>query len=249
MTSPQFAQGDSDLLAENKRLFIELASRYASYAKEAGIGMIPYHDENLPSFSSLDVDEQSKILQALSQRVSICKSAASQGGSMSDAPTLTWAALKSFGLRPPSDLFNRIQSDSIIEIHSPDGKPIFQSFNYYEFCSYSLEEMYCGHWSTLYTRPDSISSQLIDFATRVYSGALVGIVPLDVPVHVVHETHSIHKFAIELTLQWGAALYPIGSSSAGASIVIDRARLAPVRSPSPSDSSQIELTQPLAVLR
>ena len=249
MNRPQLEQGDSDLLTDKRKLFIELASRYASYAKEAGIGVIPYHHESLPSFSSLTLPEQSRILQALSQRISICESAAAQGGSMSDAPTLTWAALKSFGLRPPSDLFSRIQADSIIEIHSPDGKPIFQSFNYYEFCSYSLEEIYCGHWSTLYTRPDSVSSLLTDFATRVYSGELEGIVPLDVPVHVVHETHSIRKFAIELTLQWGAALYPVGSSAAGASIVIDRARLAPQPSPTPTDSKQAELTQPLSALR
>ena len=205
--------------------FRSLAQSYASFAAEAGVHLSPFHDGSLPLFSKKSSEEQSTIVNALSVCVGICEKTKAYGNQVKDSPSLIWHALKEFGFRPPSDFFGHLTESSIVEIHSPEGLQLFRSFSFYRYCSYTIEDLYCGSWSTLYERDEEIVPLIFNLAGGVFSGQIQSTVRADVPRHVVRETNSRYRYEVELEFQWLAPLFAEGTRQAVATIVIESATL------------------------
>ncbi len=213
------------------RMFRELALEYQDFARQAGVEMLPFRKPSLPLFTTQDENQQLRIVKALEISVQICRNTRAQGQDMRDTPSLTWQALKELKLRPPSDLFSNIHDTSIIEVHSPDGLQIFRNFNFYRYCSYSLEELYCGSWDLLFERAPGILSIMKATLLKLYTGEIQGTHTLSLPVHAVRELASPLQYEIELEMQRVAALYAEGSEHPAATLVIEAARLIQSRQP------------------
>lgn len=217
--------GDSDRTQDPRHLFRELAIAYSNYASEVGVQLCPFNDESLPLFSAMSADDQRGVISALRRSVAICeRTRAADGTSLKDSPALIWQAMREFGLRPPSDVFSYITGDSIVEIHSPEGVQIFRSFSFYRYCSYTIEDLHCGSWSSLYERDHGIISRIIEYAGEIYSGQVKNTIPTRLPTHVVREVSSHMRYEIELSIDWVAPLFAEGTQDVAASIVIENAR-------------------------
>jgi hypothetical protein len=210
----------SDRISDDNTVFARLASAYSEFAKEAGVTVVPYRDPKLPLFVSLPEAIRRDILGALSLCVKICEQTRGEGHSMSNSPALMWAALKEFGLRPPSDLFGHIDGLCVLEVHSSEGIQIFRNFAFYKYCSYSLEELYTTPWFHLFERDEAITSQMIELATKVFSGEIKHTVPMDLPLHEVRERHSPRQNRVKLDMRWIAPLFHPGGKPE-ATIVVE----------------------------
>jgi hypothetical protein len=206
--------------------FRVLADAYSKFAKEAGIDLLPYREAHLPHFSTQTEATRREILSALERCVSICEKTRAEGHGMSDSPALIWAAFKEFGFRPPSDLFSYIDTKSVIEVHSSQGIQIFRNFNFYKYCSYSLEELYCMPWFQLFERDGKIVQDMIALATRVFTGEIKSTVPMNLPVHTVEERFSQAKHRVKLDMKWIAPVFNADNMPA-ATIVVESIK--PVR--------------------
>lgn len=221
----QLARIDSDLLVQNQNAFRELSRAYASFAARAGVEVIPFLDSELPLFSALDPYRQAEILNALGVCVKICERAQFEGSRGDQSPSLVWSALKEFKLRPPSDFFGYIQPDSVIEIHSPMGIQLFRNFNFYQYCSYTIEELYSQDWNTLFTRNGEIVVQMLDFVKKIYTGQVTHTVAPGIPAYTAEETTSRKRYQIKVEWVWGAPLFEEGTSVPMATIAIEKAQL------------------------
>ena len=205
--------------------FRELAEAYQRYSKAGGIDVKPYAHEDLPHFSLKSPEEQRQIIEALEVNVRICQQAEAHGDLRGDSPALVWQALKEFGFRPPSDVFTHISKESIVEIHSPTGMQLFRNFNFYKYCSYTLEELYCGTWASLYERDLAFEASIMELSQRIYGGEIKSAVSYGLPVYMLQETSSEAKLEIRLEMQWVAPLFREKSSQAAATIAIESATL------------------------
>jgi hypothetical protein len=217
MSHPPCSEHPSDRLNR----FRELGTAYRDFAREAGVELVAFRDPSLPMFSRKNEEEQRDILVALENCVKICRDTRAQGKEMGNSPALIWQALKQFGLRPSSDLFAHITDDSVVEVHSIHGVQLFRNFNFYRFCSYSLEELYCGSWSTLFDRNEAFTDQIMAFVDRVFSGEQRHAERIEI-IHVARELYSPLLYEIELSMEWGGPLFEEGTANPLATIVIER---------------------------
>lgn len=203
--------------------FIRYASEYAAYGRRAGVEIIPFRRADVPHFSALSSAARRQVLNALRTCVSICISTIRNSTAVGDSRAIIWQAIKMFNLRPPSDLFSIINSESIIEMHSPDGLQIFRSFSFYRLCTYTLEELFCKSWLDLYGRDDeSVNQEIQRDLGKIYSGEVMRTFPSSVRPHTVFELLSPLRFSVHLKIKYWAPLFE--GRTPVASVVIEDAR-------------------------
>jgi hypothetical protein len=222
---------ENTLIHENNSeyldLFRELSLKYQACGAEAGVYLTPFSDASLPLFSKQPILNQKKIIDALKTSVKICLDTKAEIKSLNNPVSLVWQALKELGLRPPADLFSHMTDCTVIEIYSPENVQIFRSFSFFEFCSYSLEELYCCPWLELFPRDNqNIIPMVLEFTSKVFSGEIQKTVSLKhIPVHTVREAFSTRKYVLEVSVNWGAPLFKQGASQPAAAIFLESGRL------------------------
>lgn len=199
-------------------IFRELALEYQEFAAEAGVKVVPFWDPELPHFAALNLTSKMRAIEALKVAIQICREAQANGHRMDDNAAILWHALKSFGLRPPSDLLSHLTDSAVVEIYSSDNVQLFRSFSFFAISSYTLEELHCLDWVTLFARKDpAIIEKIIGFVTDAFTGKVTGTIPLDhIPPHEVFETSSLHRFIQRTTFTWGGPLYHAGTQQVAA---------------------------------
>ncbi len=207
--------------------FRELSCEYRGYASEAGVGLVPFHEASLPLFNTQTELKQREILNALETSVKICRNTKAQHKKMTDSPALIWQALRELGLRPPSDLFNHMEDCTVVEVYSSENIQLFRTFSFFQYCSYSLEELYCGSWPDLFPRDDqTIVPMILKFVENVFSGVTKKTVSLKhIPNHTVREAFSAARLVLTVGMNWGAPLFQEGTSKPSATIFLETGEL------------------------
>jgi hypothetical protein len=202
--------------------FRELATEVARQGEIIGVEIVPYRDANLPFFSELASEKRKSILEDLADYVAICQATKAQGYDLNDGPRLLWNALLKFGLRPTSDLFQFAHDGNVIEIHNQNFVQIFRNFRFYECCSYTLEELHCFPWTTLYRRVQAVEGQLIEAVTDIFAGKVTRTLRLDIAPHVIEETQSPFRFRIQAQVRHISPLYDENTGKVAATVVIEQ---------------------------
>lgn len=101
---------------------------------------------------------------------------------------LLWFALRSLRLAPPSEFFNILKNDHIVEVYM-GNRQVYRTFNYYSLCSYSLDELETTPWDQLFARKDPSVVEKI-FADVALALKEHRIVHSEIPPHSVVEIAS-----------------------------------------------------------
>ncbi|HWU44755.1 MAG TPA: hypothetical protein VN132_14990, partial [Bdellovibrio sp.] len=123
--------------------------------------------EGLPYFSKLPTELKQKVVDHLQFYHDLCVEQVSEGYSIKDSPSFVWRALNKLGLVPRSDLFSHLTNEHIVEIYSAENVQLFRNFKFFEFCSYSLEELLTIEWWGLFERDAQITQKIFDYSMRV----------------------------------------------------------------------------------
>lgn len=203
----------------NIEMFRILASEISSLASEIGIDIIPYSSPELPHFSKLSEREQKDVLRQLSTYIEICKKTMNAHGNNNFSIQMVWVALKEFNYISCSDLFSKITADDVIEIHDVTGKQVFRNFKYFEFCSYSLEDIHCISWTELYHRPKENLEQIVNFVNSVLTDPPRNTITCNIEPHLLEETNSHSKLKMKYVSKYYSPLFDqSGSMIAGMAI-------------------------------
>lgn len=104
---------------------------------------------------------------------------------------LLWFALRSLKLVPPSDFFNILQSNHVVEVYM-GHRQVYRTFNFYSLCSYSLDELETTHWEQLFIRQDPTIVEKIH-AELAVALAERRTVHSQIPCHHVVEANSAFR--------------------------------------------------------
>lgn len=215
----RIADDQDRILIQN---FKEIAAQTSRLLATGGVKVKAYKDQ-LPYFSALDLAGKREVLTKITFYHDLCAEHVSDGHSLKDTPSFTWRALKKLGLAPTSNLFSEMREDDVIEVYSLENVQLFRNFRYFEFCSYTLEEIYCLEWWNLYQRDDDIMPKFLAFIERIVKGEYPQGVEPGLDSHVVKEAQSEEKLVMDYFLRWVGPLYE--DKKIVAFIVLEEARL------------------------
>lgn len=139
---------------------------------------------NLPETEFKSISSRLKIYQDVFQMASEQK----ELFNAVQEKQLLWFAMRSLRLAPPSEFFNILQNNHIVEIYT-GTRQVYRTFNYYSLCSYSLDELETTPWDQLFARKDPTVVEKI-FADVAVALQERRIVYSDIPPHWVVETAS-----------------------------------------------------------
>lgn len=190
-----------------KQQFTEISTALVSLLSAENFKTKAYRDEKLPHFSVLSTAKKIEVINHLEVYYNLCAEHLGEGQALRDSKRFTWRALVKMNLTPLSDLLNRITAGDIVEIYSCDNIQLFRNLEFFDVCSYSLEELFCVEWYRLFRRDqqitDLLGQKVQELLEYKYPEGIVG--PL--PEHIVTETFSDEKFQSNFFMKVLAPLY------------------------------------------
>lgn len=186
--------------------FMSLTEDLTRWLAAEGIHCRPYAPE-LPFFSQLPIPKRQEIVRVVRFYHELCQEQFKEGYKITDSLTFTWRALKKLGLVPRSDLFSQVTDEDILEVYSSDGRQLYRNFRFFDFCSYTMEELYSLEWWSLYNRDEAFTEKLFAIVGRIFNGEIEETVVPDCPAHVVAETSSVGKINMNYELRMLSPLH------------------------------------------
>ncbi|MCB0366950.1 MAG: hypothetical protein H6624_02560 [Bdellovibrionaceae bacterium] len=139
---------------------------------QLGVQMFPWSAADLPYFSALSEGQRRLVRNDLASYVAICQEALDAGISLKNTGELTKMALNSMGLTPTKEVLSLISDQDVVDVYNCEHQQIFRSFQFFSFCRYSIEELYCRPWPDLIQRKDLDAEKLIfEAITSVLEGS------------------------------------------------------------------------------
>jgi hypothetical protein len=131
------SQSSSDVLDT----FRQLSTLHCELVAKEGVHILPFHDESLVFFGKLSPEKQQRVIQQLSETVSVYEAMRSDSVSLRDNPQLIWRSMSRSGLIPPGDIFDKITDEDIVVIFAPDQRQLFRNLEFLRHSVLTLEEL------------------------------------------------------------------------------------------------------------
>ncbi len=202
--------------------FVKLADQLSNLINSHGIPCKPYQ-RNLPFFSLLPNEKKIAVISNIKFYYELCLEQVAEGYSLKDNPSFIWRAFRHFGYTPTSDLFAQIENHHIIEIYTDEGIQVFRNLKYFEYCSYTLEELYTLEWYNLYERSLEMQSMAFESISKIFKGEQLTNFNPEMPKHIVKELQSSERLVMEYGLDLMGPLFQ--NKKPKAAIVLETARL------------------------
>ncbi|UXR63130.1 hypothetical protein EZJ49_08580 [Bdellovibrio bacteriovorus] len=179
--------------------FKKYAEELCAFIEQEGWAVRPYHSESLPFFLQLNESERESTTELLRQYLEVCQRVYSKGRRLKDMPFLVETALEYYGYQVfPQTLAKLRQNQSkMVEFYSRKHTQFFRSLNFFEFTSYTIEDLYCRQWVHLYDREESMTMRILSEANKVLAGDLSE--PIFVPeAHILKERLSLERLQVQM---------------------------------------------------
>lgn len=175
-----------------KERFIAESLKAVSFIHLTNKHTRPFVSERLPYFNPLSDISKNAVIANLKLFNQVCEQVVASGGSVLDSRVMIWHVLKLMDFIFPSDLFDHITSDHIVEIYDFNNIQIFRNLRFFDATSYSLEELLCRPWVDIFSRKDNSQiSKITDVLTKMRSKEITGLISLkDIGVNRIIETDS-----------------------------------------------------------
>lgn len=189
----KFLQENSDSGMSEVEKFRSLALRYQAIGAKEGIKIIPFESPDLPHFQKATPEEKKAAIDFLEVIVNIHEETLAHGEKVSNSKKLLWRALNRFSLVPPSDLFEKFEDKDIIVIYNNDQKVIFWSIQFFNFLSFTVEQLFTIHWYKFTERTPENQAYLYQMAMDVIQGKIKEPFNPHIPPHEVQELNTLEN--------------------------------------------------------
>lgn len=203
------------------KLFKALSEELCSFIEQEGMAVRPYSHPGLSYFQQLTEEGQQTAIETLQNYLEVCRSVYKENHSLKDSAFLVQKGLEYFSYQCHPSIFEMVEKESrVVEFYTPQNTQIFRTINYFEFASYTIEDLYCRPWNHLYIRDEEIDNLLIQGVGAVLTKA-VGPEGVLVPnQHLLTEKASLERVTITVD---GVHLLPLMQKEAveGFACIID----------------------------
>ncbi|MCM2352584.1 MAG: hypothetical protein NDI63_03130 [Pseudobdellovibrio sp.] len=177
-----------------KNEFIDLSVKLQKVLGKEGLFVIPFEEPGLPFFSSLTSEQKDVILEQMQTLLEIAQDLQAHNLKVTEPANLIRTFFRKFNLNAPSRVVDSITRHDIVDVWNLDSRLIIASFNFFDICTYSLEELFCRPWAELFSRDNDIHIQIYQLCRSLLNGEITQ--PVDttyIPQHKVRETYAPEK--------------------------------------------------------
>lgn len=151
--------------------FLEISDEVSRLGQQFGVKIIPYRDSELPHFKKLTEEKQLDVLRYLSHQRDFFLMA-QLDGLHPNSPQLVWRTLAKMGMTPQPDIFDKMTDENVVEVYHSDNTTSFKNLKFFEFISFSLEEIYCLTWMEQASISTAIYLIFIEMGARLKLGKI-----------------------------------------------------------------------------
>lgn len=176
---------------ENKyEEYRSLVQEFCALAKKEGLALVAWSGSEPKHFLKLPDEIQAGVVERFRAYVEVCREVQMQGSSLRDDQTFLWRMFQKLRVHPPSDLMDQIQQGEVIEIHNKEFIQVYRNLRFFEICGYSIDDILSRPFWELVSRDQVITGTLVDIGQTLFSGKVLGVIPLNIPEHTVVELDS-----------------------------------------------------------
>ena len=194
MFAIDYLKKNSDLIQE----FRAAADRVTRVAEHYGIKVRGYGSADLPLYSKLSREQQEVALQLIALFADSFEAAIDHSRQPPAEERFLWSALSKMGMVPPSELFSLLKQGAVIEIYNLENLQIWRNFSCFQYCSYSLEEVYSLPVFTRYWRSPEKLEECLTKVNELLSGRAPDVFFPEIEKHKLIETCSEGCLVLEV---------------------------------------------------
>lgn len=153
---------------EQVTCFRELCERAAKALGDAGISRAPYDDAELPVFRKNPRFEWA--LKSFQIYVEVLEEAVRTGDVSSKK--FLWRMVTRLGYVPTADLLNHIEEENVVEIYTLEHWQIFRNIRFFEYVSFTVEEVANLNWQVDTRRENRVELKLLEIGIRLKFGLM-----------------------------------------------------------------------------
>jgi hypothetical protein len=200
--------------------FSEACGSLREILKKRGAILTAPSDKARISFLQTPDCIQGIILNNLKTFLEICSETDLETKSSWDEKIFLWNFLKHFRWKLPTGTMELINDGDVIEILDGNGIQIFRSLKFFFITSYDIESFLCRHWSELFSRDESVTTQYMAYHQRCMATQTDTYYMMsDVPAHKVLELDSPGKIVGESSPVFCGPIFPATNSDRAEAVI------------------------------
>jgi hypothetical protein len=174
--------------------------------EQEGMLVRPYQLASLPFFQALSESEQRQAIHLIENYCAVCQDTLKNGSSLRDERAILDQALRHYDLQVDPEIFDFMGPEVVYEFYSANQTQFFRTANFFEYTSYTIEDLYSRSWMHLYDRDEKITKQIIEYAAEILTGLASGIIKPTLPEHLLTERASLERIKIPVRFECLAPL-------------------------------------------
>lgn len=204
-------------------VFRELALRYTEIGAREGIRILPYQSPDMPYFQKATPEQRSRAITYLKTIVDIHEETIAAGDKPINSRRLIWRALGKLSLVPGPDIFENFSDEDSVIIYNDEQTMIFWNLQFFNYISFTVEQMFFCPWHEFTKRSDEIHQKLYDMAVNVITGKTTKNFIPGVPGHEVQEINTPESLRTWMELPFGSVLTKNGTL--GGILIVQKMKL------------------------
>jgi hypothetical protein len=196
-----------------------LLDRYSDFVAQAGKSVRRMSPEKLEALlQSLEPSRRDGMIARLENEVSIFENMLSAGESLENPARQLWRYLLTTKQVPCSDILDKINPTDTIQVYGVDHRLLFASLNFYDYVSFTLEQVFCETWHKAVRRERKVEETLYASFMRVISGEISHTIEGE-PPHLVEEIDTEMLLKSDLRVKWISPAFSKENNSKLVSII------------------------------
>jgi hypothetical protein len=197
-----------------------LLDRYAAFVAQAGKTVRRASPDKLQSIIlSLDDAQKSRMIARLETEISVFEEMVRAKEALANPDRQLWRYLLTTKQIPCSDLFDKIKQTDTIQVFGIDHRLLFTSLNFYDYVSFTLEQLLTETWHQAVKRDQHVTEELYRELMLILSGEIRHTVEGKVPSHLVEEVGTESLIKTYLRVKWMSPTFSNDKSSHQVAII------------------------------
>ncbi|MBC7714685.1 MAG: hypothetical protein H7177_15170 [Rhizobacter sp.] len=170
--------------------FKRLAHEYCEIINQFGYKVKPHRDWKVLHFEKCALPQKKRAILFLDANIEILKECIASGENPRNSARLLWRILRKIKATPEADIFDKMLETDVVEVYLDDHTQIFRNLEFFNYTSFTIDELLCGPWHKLYKRDWIPTLRMMRMAVKIFAGRLNSTSAWNVPTHVFYEVGS-----------------------------------------------------------